>query len=258
VAKIVLLFACAAALPASGLFVAWTAPLLPAVLVVNYLIFRRLISRETVAGSLDRGKMISMATGNYGGNLFGLIGMFFLPILVANVTSAKEAAYFYVPWLICTGMQLVAINVMTSLTVEAALDMPNMASLSRRAVIHTARLVLPLAALTALLAPWGLLAFGHDYADAGTALLRWLALGSVPNIVVSLGVSIGRIEHRGRIVAAAQAGSTVLVVGLSAALLPVLGITGVGIAWTASQTLVAAVMLATMLRPMWQAQPVSG
>ncbi|MBA3865302.1 MAG: oligosaccharide flippase family protein [Solirubrobacterales bacterium] len=250
VAKILILFALAVPLPAAGLFVAWTAPLLPAVLIVNYLIFKRLIPKASKTGSLDRRKMISMATGNYGGNLFSLVGTLFLPILVANLTSAEEAAYFYVPWLISISLQLVAINVMTSLTVEAALDMPSMGTLARRAVIHTARLVLPLAALTAVAAPWILLVFGQDYSDAGTALLRWLALGAVPNIIVSLGISIGRIEHRGWIVVAAQGATAVFVVALSAILLPGMGITGVGIAWTASQALLAAVMLATILRPL--------
>jgi O-antigen/teichoic acid export membrane protein len=112
------------------------------------------------------------------------------------------------------------------------------------------RLVLPLAALTAVAAPYGLLLFGQDYADAGTGLLRWLALGALPNVFVVLGVSVGRIEHRGWVVIAGQGTIAVLVVGLSALLLPGMGIEGVGVAWTASQALVAVAMLATILRPL--------
>ena len=250
VAKIVLLVGLAAGLPSSGLFVAWNVPLLPVVIVINYLIFRRLIPAAPTQGSLERRKMFAMATGNYGGNLFSLFGNLFLPILVANITTAEEAAFFYVPWLICVALQLVAINVMTSLTVEAALDMEVLGRLARRSLTHSMRLMLPLAILTAALAPIGLLAFGHDYADAGTSLLRWLALGAVPNVIVQLGISIGRLEHRGWIVVLTQGASTILLIGISVLLLPGMGIEGVGVAWAASQFVIAAILAATLLRPL--------
>lgn len=249
VAKLVLLAALAALLPFAGPFVAWNLPLLPAVLIVNYLIFRRLVPRLSAEGGLERRKVISMAAGNYGGNLLGLLGNMYLPILVANRTSASEAAYFYVPWMISLSVELVALNMMTSLTVEAALDMPHLRQLSRRALTHSMRLVVPVAALTVLLAPYGLLLFGSEYADEGTTLLRLLALGAIPNVIAALGAGVARIEHRGWIVTAIQGFQFVFVVALSAALLPGVGIAGVGIAWTSCQFLLAAALLATILRP---------
>ncbi|HVD86880.1 MAG TPA: hypothetical protein VNB59_05675 [Solirubrobacterales bacterium] len=249
VAKLVLLAIVAGFLPFAGPFVAWNAPLIPAILLINYLIFRRLIPRMPRGGGLERRKVLAMAAGNYGGNLFGLLGNMYLPILVANRTSATEAAYFYVPWMISITVELVALNMMTSLTVEAALDMPRLRYLSRRALRQSMRLVVPVAGLTMLLAPFGLLLFGSEYSDAGTDLLRLLALGAIPNAVVALGGSVARIEHRGWIVSAIQGFQFVFVVALSAALLPGAGITAVGFAWTGCQFLLAAVLLATILRP---------
>jgi hypothetical protein len=110
----------------AGPFVAWNAPLLPAIVLVNYLIYRRLIPADRSFGSLDRRTVVRMAAGNYGGNLFALAGNLYLPVLVANLASASEAAYFYVPWLFSLSLQLVAINVMTSLTVEAAAGDPGL------------------------------------------------------------------------------------------------------------------------------------
>lgn len=248
-AKLVLLALLAGLLPFAGLFVAWNLPLLPAVVVINYLIFRRLIPRMSKEGGLDRRKVIAMAAGNYGGNLLGLLGNMYLPILVANRTSAAEAAYFYVPWMISLTVELVALNMMTSLTVEAALDMPRLRQLSRQALKQSMRLVVPVAALTALLAPLGLLVFGREYADEGTTLLRLLALGAIPNVIAALGAGVARIEHRGWIVTAIQGFQLVFVVALSAVLLPSAGITAIGIAWTGCQFLLAAALLATILRP---------
>ena len=249
-AKLILLLGLAGALPGSGPFVAWNSPVVPAIVLINYLIFRRLIPAQRSTGSLDRRKVLAMAAGNYGGNLFSLAGTLYLPILVANLTSAEKAAYFYVPWLISLSLQLVAVNVMTSLTVEAALDMPRLSELVRQAFAHSMRLVLPVVALAAIAAPWVLLVFGSAYADAGTSLLRWLAIGAIPNVIVSVGVSVARIKHRGWVVVAAQGGNSVIVVALSAVLLPSQGIATVGIAWTASQTLIAVLMLGSILRPL--------
>ncbi|HEY2054155.1 MAG TPA: hypothetical protein VGH14_09505, partial [Solirubrobacterales bacterium] len=119
-----------------------------------------------------------------------------------------------------------------------------------RALKQSMRLVVPVAALTALLAPIGLLLFGSDYADEGTTLLRLLALGAIPNVVAALGAGVARIEHRAWIVTAIQGFQFVFVVALSAALLPGVGIEAVGIAWTGCQFILAAVLLATILRPL--------
>jgi O-antigen/teichoic acid export membrane protein len=247
--KLVLLLALPALLASGGPFVAWNAPLLPAIVLVNYLIYRRLIPADQSFGELNRRTVVRMAAGNYGGNLFALAGNLYLPVLVANLASASEAAYFYVPWLFSLSLQLVAINVMTSLTVEAALDMAAVRRLARQALMHSLRLVVPLVAVTVVAAPWILLIFGQDYADAGTPLLRWLALGALPNVIVTLGISVARIEHKGSIVVGFPAAHAVAVIGLSALLLPSLGIEAVGIAWTGSQTVLAVLMLATVLRP---------
>lgn len=191
-----------------------------------------------------------MATGNYAGKLFTLAANMYLPILVANLASPAETAYFFVPWTISMALELVALNMMTSLTVEAAMDMNQLRQLSRRALSQTMRLVIPMAALTALVAPWALLVFGSDYSDAGTSLLRVLAAGMIPNAIVSLGIGVARVEHRGQTVVAVQGAWAVLVLGFSALLLPSMGIVAVGVVWTATQTVLALWLLGGILRPL--------
>lgn len=256
--KLILLIALAALLPTAGPFVAWNAPLLPAILAINWLIFRRLIPNDRSVGALDRRQVLRMATGNYGGNLFALVGNMYLPILVANQAGAAEAAYFFIPWMICISLQLVALNVTTSLTVEAALDMPRLRRLCRQALTHSMRLVAPLAALTALVAPLALLIFGQAYADSGTSLLRLLAVGAIPNVIVALGIGVARIEHRGGFVVLVQGIQFAIVLGLSALLIPDIGVVAVGWTWTGSQFLLALAMLATILRPLVLPQRFSG
>lgn len=248
-AKLVLLVILAGLLPTSGPFVAWNAPLVLAIAAISYLIYRRLIPAAASFGELERRTVFRMAASNYAGNLFTLAGTLYLPVLVANLTSASDAAFFYVPWLFGMSLLLIAINVTTSLTVEAAIDLPALQRLTRQTLIHIMRLLLPLVVFTLLAAPLILHVFGQEYADEGTTLMRWLVIGAVPAAIVALGTGIARIEHRGRVVIGIQGAHAVLVISLSAALLPSLGIEGVGIAFAASQTLIAGVLVATILRP---------
>jgi O-antigen/teichoic acid export membrane protein len=250
VAKLLLLLALAGSIPQSGLFVAWSAPLLIAIVLVSMLVFRRLIPARPAEGYLDRGQLLGMARGNYVGLLFDLAATFYVPILVANLTSAQETAYFYVPWTLSVALELVALSMMSSLTVEAAVDMPQLRQLARRAFRQSMLLICPIAAITAIAAPWMLLAFGESYADAGAPLLRVLAAGQIPSVIVVLGISVARIEHRGWVVLAVQAVQAVLVIGLSALLIPSMGIEAVGVAWLTSQTVIAIGLLGSILRPL--------
>jgi len=216
---------------------------------VNYLIFRRLIPAARGPGSLDRRQVLSMAPGNYAGKLFALFGNLYVPILVANRIGVASAAYFFVPWMVSMGIELIALNVTTSLTVEAATDPTRLPGLARRALGHSLRLVAPIALLTLLAASPALHVFGSDYADEGASLLRLLSLGMIPNVVVALGVGVARIQHRGAVVVAIQGSHCILLLGLCAILLPDLGIDAVGYVWSGSQALIATALLGTLLRP---------
>jgi O-antigen/teichoic acid export membrane protein len=251
--KLVLLVAFVGLLPFSGPFVAWNLPLAGAVVIVTVFVFAQLVPRHAERdpqGSVDRRQILSVARGNYGGTLFSLASTMLLPILVANTAGAEQTAYFYIPWTVAVGLQLIALNMTTSLTVEAALDEERTRELTRRALRLTMSLVVPLAALTALVAPWGLRVFSDAYADAGVTLLRLLALAAVPNVIILLGLAVARIQHRGPVLLVIQGAQCVLALGLSAALLPGHGIEGVGVAWLVSQVAVAGALLAGLLRPL--------
>jgi O-antigen/teichoic acid export membrane protein len=245
--KLILLFVLAGALPRAGMFLAWTAPAALTLAGFTVLIFGKLIPRQASArpaASLDRRVLTRVAAGNYAGMVCLIAGTALLPVIVANETNLALTAYFYVPWTIITVLRLIAANVMISLTVEGALDEPGLGRLTRRAFLHTMRIVLPLIVVCLVAAPWILRLFGAGYADAGSGLLRLLALGSIPNVIVALGIGVARVRHEARVVFAIQAAEGILMVALSFALLPSAGIEGVGIAWLVSQAVIAAVLLA--------------
>jgi LysM repeat protein/O-antigen/teichoic acid export membrane protein len=251
IAKIALLFAWPAA--CYGIFASWTIPGAAVLLPVTYLIFCRLLPRHAQAGvtlaePLRPRRIVSFAASNYIGSLLSLAVTTLLPLLVLNQLGPQANAYFAQPWLIASSLQLIAGNMAVSLTVEAATDREQLAGYTRRALLHSARLLVPLVALVLIGAPYLLRLFGRAYADEGAGLLRLLALGALPNLVNMLYLSVARVRHRVVTIVAVQMALCMLTLGLSYPLLHVYGIMGIGIAWLSSQTLVAAgIVLAHLL-----------
>ena len=251
-AKIALLVIVASAAPKSGIYIAWVVPTALSLIPVNLLIFSVIIPRHVLStgpSRLDLRRVVSFAWGNYVGSLFMLGSTLLLPIVVTNQVGARDTAFFFVSWTIATSLQLIALTMTTSLTVEVAFDEGKLRHYCRRTTMQALRLVLPAAGVCVLGAPYILRVFGASYASEGATLLRLLAVASIPNVVVALGLSVARLQHSGRAVLGLQAVQCVLTLGLSFVLIGRLGIEGVGVAWLVGQVVVAVWLSAGLLRP---------
>lgn len=262
-AKIGLLLAFALAAAPLGIFASWTICAAAVLLPVNALIFGRLLPRHMAGGDTRTGAaccappamadnpahIARFAAANYLGALLSLSTTTLLPLLVVQRLGPSANAYFAQPWLFAGALQLAAGNMAVSLTVEAAADRQRLASYARRALAHTARLLVPAVAAVVAGAPLLLGMFGPDYAAEGTAVLRLLALGALPNAVVMIYLSAARVLDRVGEIVAIQAILSAATLALSHLLIDTMGIAGVGAAWLAAQSLGAAwVGLAWALR----------
>jgi hypothetical protein len=252
-AKILFLIALATILPEHGIFASWTIPMVLALVPVNLLIFRRLIPRH-VATAQDRAisitprQIIQFVMGDYAGSLFVEMSTALLPVIVLSQAGANANAHFYLAWTIAYSLRLVAMNMATSLTVEAAADQTKLGLYSRSMLIHMGRLLLPMIVVVFLGAPYLLRLFGESYAAEGTSLLRLLALAVIPTGINGLYLSIARVQRRMMGVVLVQGSLCALTLSLSIVLLKSMGITGIGLAWLLGQTAVATVLLLTQLR----------
>ncbi len=256
VVKIILLVVFAGWIARMGVFLSWTVPVALSLLPVNALIFGRLLSAKSpgpsvglASAALDRRELLRYVGGNYLGTLSFLAYTNLLPLIVANLAGAEATAYFYLPWTVAGGLQLIATNLSISLTVEAAVNQRNLGRYCQHVLRQSLRLILPLVAVIVLGAPWFLRVFGSNYALQGSALLRWLSLATVPNAVVVLSLALARVQSRSVLVAGMQGAICVLSLGLSVMLLPRLGITGIGVAWFVSQLAVGLFAFSYVLRP---------
>ncbi len=258
-AKIAALLVPAISVSAYGIFLAWTIPLIPLLIVVNALIFRLLMPSHRAhtqepAQPIEVRRLARFVAGDSASGLVSTGVTSLLPIIVLQVVDAEAAAYFALSWAIAYALHLVSNGMATSLLVEAALDEAKLGEYSYRVIIQTACLLLLPVVGVVLLAPVLLSLFGTSYAAEGTALLRLLCVAALPGIVPTVYTAVQRTRGRTGELLLVTLAVNALALALSYVLLQIHGIIGIGMAWLATQSLAAAVLLATTFRPLWLAQ----
>ncbi|MFC9684714.1 lipopolysaccharide biosynthesis protein, partial [Streptomyces sp. NPDC056948] len=245
VGKLALLAVFAGTLPVLGIFVSWAVAIAFSTLPLGWLIFRKLIPRQA---DHDREKeppklrdMGRFLAGDSLGALFSLAMINLLPVMVAVRFSAAENGYFYVAYTVGGTMEFMAINMASSLTAHASHDPRQLADGVRGALRRMTLLLVPVVLVLVLFAPYILTPFSPDYAEHGSTVLRLLALGALPRVVVELYIGVLRVQGRTGVLAALQGAMCALVLGSAAVLFTPAGIAGAGWAVLLSMTLIAVV-----------------
>ncbi|CAN5556663.1 hypothetical protein BH20CHL6_BH20CHL6_06840 [soil metagenome] len=256
--KVVVLIVLAAPMAGYGIFISWTLPVAAAVLLVNLLLFRRLLPRHVArprleATTLVPRQLLRFILVDYLASLLVLAYSSLLPILVLGELGPSAGAHFYIVWFIYTAVQYVPLQMSVSLTVEAVVSKGDPYLQARTVLVHMARLLAPMIAVLTLGAPVILSVFGTSYAAEGSSLLQLLSLSIVPFSVNLIYFSLARVHARVAGIIVVQTVLLIGVLGLGTTLLPRLGINGIGVAWLVSQTVVAVALLGTRLRPVWRA-----
>jgi O-antigen/teichoic acid export membrane protein len=255
-AKIALLVLFAVSVSAYGVYFAWTVPLLPLVIAVNVFLFRRLVPRHRER-TLGREEPINLAqvrrfvAGEHVAALLRTGLSHLLPLIALTVAGAEATAYFSLSSTIADALFLTSGAMGTSLVVEGAHNPTRLIEYTYRTGVQTARLIVPAAVLLALAAPYLLRLFGPGYAAEGVTVLRLLCAAALPGIVTSLYMSMVRVQRRMRAMVLVTLALAALVLPISSVLLRVWGIVGIGVAWLVAHSVVAIVLLATQLRPVW-------
>ncbi|MFC8389396.1 lipopolysaccharide biosynthesis protein [Streptomyces sp. NPDC057238] len=245
VGKLALLAVFASTLPVLGIFVSWAVAIAFSTLPLGWLIFRRLIPRQAAAdhdveppGLRSMGRFLA---GDSLGALFSLAMINLLPVMVAVRFSAAENGYFYVAYTVGGTMEFMAINMASSLTAHASHDPRQLAEGVRGALRRMTLLLVPVVAVLVVFAPRILTPFDADYAEHGSTVLRLLALGALPRVVVELYIGVLRVQGRTGVLAALQGAMCTMVLGSAAVLFTPAGIAGAGWAVLISMTLIAVV-----------------
>ncbi|GAA0474395.1 hypothetical protein GCM10010361_43420 [Streptomyces olivaceiscleroticus] len=244
--KLALLVVLAVAIPTAGVFVSWVAAIAVSVIPLGWLVFRRLIPRHEAATARTARppslrEAVRFLAGDYTGSLFSLAVVYLVPVIVAAQVSAADNAYFYIATTIGGTVNLLAINMGASLTVEGSHDPARLAENTRAVLRRMARIMLPVCLFLFVCAPYVLGVFGKGYADAATPLLRWFAVGAALRVVMETYFAVLRAQSRTSGLAYLQGLLCVLVLGLTLLLLPRMGLTGAGVAEICSVAVIASI-----------------
>jgi O-antigen/teichoic acid export membrane protein len=249
VAKVALLLAFAAAAPGAGIFASWTIPMAAMLVPMNLLIFRVLLPRHAATSRPGELQPIryrevgAFLAGDSAGTIASFAATVFLPVLVVSRFGPAVNAYFYIAWTTSVVLNLLAVNMGVSLTVEASRDAPELGAHLRVSIQRLSRLLPPVVAGGVVLAPPVLAMFGTSYAEAGTGLLRLMLVGAVPRAVVELYLGVVRAQGRSRPIALVQGVQAALFLTLVCTLLGRVGIAGIGWAYVLSNLAVAVPLL---------------
>lgn len=253
VTKIVLLVALAGALPADGITVSWVLSALLLVVPIETLVHRRLIPRH--AAGADAGRPIPTGAqigrylaGDYTGTLCYYALCNLVPVVVAAHLDARMNAFFYMAWVLAATVDVLAVNMTMSLTVEGAFDARGLAGACRSVLVRMGLLLVPLTVVVLLGARLGLSVLGPGYARFGAPLLRLLVLAAVPKAMVEAYIGVLRVRRRTRLVALVQGTRFAGVLALVLALAHAAPVIGPGIAVLTVSVAVAAAAAPALLR----------
>ncbi|UNO44300.1 lipopolysaccharide biosynthesis protein [Streptomyces sp. MST-110588] len=252
-AKLALLVAIAAAVPTAGVFVSWVAAIALSVVPLGWLVFRRLIPRHVKATRRTARpptlkEMGRFLAGDYTGSLFSLAVVYLVPVIVASQVSSADNAYFYITTTISGTVNLLAINMGASLTVEGSHDPARLAQNTRAALRRMARIMIPVCLFLFVCAPYILGVFGRGYAEAATPLLRWFAVGAALRVIMEVYFAVLRAQSRTSGLAYLQGLLCFLVLGLTLVLLPRMGLTGAGVAEISSLVVIVSIASVKLYR----------
>jgi O-antigen/teichoic acid export membrane protein len=151
--------------------------------------------------------------------------------MVTAMLGEVTNAYFSVVWIMVHTIDLLAVNISASLTVESAIEEQRLAEYARAVARRGFVLFSVLTVCIVLAAPWLLAAFGPEYATQGAVLLRLLAFAVPLKAVAELYAGICRVRRQTGRIAIVKATQCMLLITLSAPLIDRLG--AIGVAWAA-------------------------
>jgi glycosyltransferase involved in cell wall biosynthesis len=258
VVKILGLVALAGSLAGAGIYVSWTVPAVLSIVPINIMIFRWFlpshVARHGDAEPEGSPRQIARYLAfDFTGSLLVSASSSLLPLIVLATVGATASAYYYIAWTIAYSLQLFSLNMGISLSVEGAERRSEVGQGMRRMLRLLVGLQLPLVALIVILAPVILQVFGRAYSDEGTLLLRLLVLGVLPHGVNAVCLGVARVRRQLGVLFLVQAAQAGLFVALTVALLPGMGIAGVGLAFLAGQSVVAVAAFVMQIGPLLRA-----
>jgi O-antigen/teichoic acid export membrane protein len=231
-----------------GIYILYSSAALVAVVaflfVVAYMLRLRLrlaIDRRVIA------EIRRYALGNYISGLFSNLTILILPLITLHRLGPRYTAFLYMAFMMANLLFLVATAAAQSLLAEGAYQEDKMPTFVRKSFRIAGAMLLPMMVIVMLGGGALLDAFGRQFDVQGIALLRILALSSVPVLIGYVYMTILRIRHRINAIVVINVFGAVAILIVSWIAAPN-GLAAVGWVWLAGQTAIAGTFYAAFRR----------
>lgn len=158
-----------------------------------------------------------------------------LPLMIVEMLGREANAHAYTALMLSSLLASPAAALATAAFAEGAHAPHQMPAILRAALVFGLGLSVPAAVALVVAAPQVLTLFGTSYAREAVDLTRWLALAAPLHALKELYLARLRVEARMGAMVAYSSVSSFAMLALSAALMPHLGISGIGVASLVSQ-----------------------
>jgi O-antigen/teichoic acid export membrane protein len=179
------------------------------------------------------------SVGNYLASILASTPSFILPIMIVNLLSGEQNAYFYVAWTIASITFSIPSAASQSLFAEGSHFEDKLRINTNKAIRFALVLLVPAIILLVVLGKWLLLLFGASYSSNALTLLWILGSSSIFVGINSIYFTILLVRHRIRELLVLRGLTTLVVLVASVLIMPEMGIVGIGYAWLGAQALVS-------------------
>lgn len=189
--------------------------------------------------------------GNYLADFFMTAPSYVLPIMVANILSPNEAAYFYMAWMITGLVMIIPTAISNSFFAEGSYDEESTYKTLQKSLLFTFALLLPTTIILLLFGSKALLIFGKSYSDNATNTLLLLVLSCLPYSFNRMYITLKKIEKSMKPVISINASLALIGLGLSYLFMNSNGLVGVAIGWALGQGIVMIGLVMVILSKLW-------
>jgi O-antigen/teichoic acid export membrane protein len=234
-AKLALLPLVIAITSTQGIFLAWTTPVIPAIIAVNWYLFRHRIPRHASMNAATEAlpttrNLIVLASAQYA----SLLSSVFLPSIVTLIVIERLGpvanAHYYLPSMIATNLGLFCWGIVRSFLVEATSEPEELRRHANSTIRALVAVLVPSIILGCIFAPSYLRLFGGSYAAQGTTLMRMLLISLIGSTVSVFYSAFAWLDQKVWWMTARNVASSLLYLAMVYLLIGHLGINAIGVA----------------------------
>ena len=163
---------------------------------------------------------------------------FLLPLMITNILSPEDSAYFFMAWMITGLILIIPIAISNSLFAEGSYDEEKIYAYLKKSLYLAFILVIPTTFIILTVGNKILLMFGKEYSENATHILWLLALSCIPYTFNRMYITLKKIKHDINTVIAINGATAIIGLGSAYLLLNQIGLIGVGVGWVLGQGIV--------------------